>query len=509
LKLKIKNTLTTHPLDTWMLSSRYKNLIFLLGLIIITMWQSSYYIMDTKVNPEYRRADATGFNHYWGQEFVYFYYYKGLFPLASTESNKTYSKQGADNLIKNNPTSLRMEWGHWSRFGESARIWLYLPYAIWKGSAEKPEIIFSNYLLFTLSLFLLWLVCWKIQKPFLGLLMVLIIGFSPFMIYEIYNNNNVFGLMAVYVMLLFALHLPFIFNKNSKWIYTIALTSGVLAGIMHQIRAESLPIIVSCILVYLLNSSIKLHKRLIPIAILLIAFVTTGKIIHSHFEKLYKETREIVVEAGAIPFDGGKTLVHPFWHPIYCGLGDYDTKYGHVLHDSAVYNYALPILREQTGKELKYPGRTIYEMAEYYDTDSLYYMKVETIEGFDEIVKNKFIEVISNDPIWYAGIVTKRIRDFFFQLSPIGITLNNKVLELPFSGLFFIMLILLLFYLKEFEWLKMLAFTLPLGTSVVLIYSAYNNSYQSIFHLFTFAAILYLFIGLTIAFKQKNGTKAS
>lgn len=498
MKEKIKKILLQHPLDDKILTSKYKNIIFILSILFITLLHTGYYFGEVKVNADYRRADATGFNHWWGQEFVYFSYYKGLFPLATTDTAKVFSEQGSDDIIKNNPQSLRMEWGHWARFGESARIWLYLPYAIWQGTAENPQIIFTNYLLFTLTLIILFISCWKIGKPFLGLLLVVVIGFSPFMVYEIYNNNNVFGLMAVYVLILFALHLPYMQNKNNNWVFIVALITGILAGTMHQIRAESLPIIASCILVYLLNNTFGILKRILPVLILLISFVFTGKIIQSHFNSQFEKTREVVVNVGAIPFDGGKTLVHPFWHPIYCGLGDYDTKYGHILHDTAVYNYALPILREKIGQELKYPGRTIYEMAEYYDADSLYYKKLETIEGFDEIVKNRFFEVVSNDPLWYASILIHRTKDFFFNLSPIGITLNGKVIEIPFSGLIIILFLFLLLYFKEYFWLKCIIFSMPLGVSVIIIYSAYNNSYQSIFHLFTFAIIVYLVLGILI-----------
>jgi hypothetical protein len=505
LKEKVKSLLFQHPLDEIILSTKYKKIIFLISILLLFMWQTSYYVTNVQVNPEYRRADATGFNHWWGKEFVYFYYYKGLFPLATTDTAKVYSKQGAEKIISTHPKSLRMEWGHWARFGESARMWLYLPYAIFKGTAENPEIIFANYLLFTLALIMLFIAFWNLRKPLLGLMMVIVIGFSPFMIYEIYNNNNVFGLMVTYVMILLALHLPYLFNRVNNKLYLIACLTGVLAAIMNNIRAESLAIVASCILVYLLNNSASILKRIIPVVLLLLCFFITNKTIQAHFANKFNETKALVVKAGAVPFEGGKTMVHPFWHPIYCGLGDYDKKYGCVLHDTAVYNYVLPILRKKTGQALKYPGKTVYEMAEYYDADSLYYKKAETIEGFDEIVKKRFIEMISNDPIWYGNILMKRIGDFFLNLSPIGITLNEKVIEIPFSGIIVLILMVLLLFYRAFNWLKMIIFTMPLGVSVILIYSAYNSSYQSIFHLITFAIFVYVLSGFFKHRKLING----
>ena len=385
LREKVKIILSQNVIDKIILCSKYKKIFFISCVFLLIVLQSLYYFTECKVSPEYRRADATGFNHWWGQEFVYFYYYKGLFPLATTDSSKVFSEKGANSILKNNPQSLRMEWGHWARFGESARIWLYMPYAIWKQTATEPQIIFANYIVFTISLMMLFIAFWKIKRPFLGIISCLIIGSSPFMVYEIYNNNNVFGLMVAYVIILLSLHLYYFENKANNKLFLIALITGLMAGIMHQIRAESLPILISCILVYMLNNDFSFLKRISVVLILLTTFYFTGQSIKNYFDLTFNKTRTVVVDAGGVPFDGGRTLVHPFWHPIYCGLGDYDQKYGHVLHDTDVYNYVLPILRKKSGMQLKYPGRTSYEMAEYYDNDSLYYKKPETIEGFDEV----------------------------------------------------------------------------------------------------------------------------
>jgi len=500
---KLKSFLSSHPVEQLWLTRRQRKLFFFSAVLFIIIWQTIIYFGNVEFSPEFRRADATGFNHLWAKEFFYFYYYKNLFPLATTDTTKEYSVQGADRIIHQNPKSLRMEWGHWYRFGESARIWLYLPYAILKGSPENPQIILTNYLVFTLALIGLFISLYKIGKPFLGLLLVLIIGNSPFMLYETYNNNNVFALMASYAILLFSMHQGHIFEKKTFWEIMSPLFSGIMAGTMYHIRSETLPMLLSCIMVYLFNRSFKIQTRALLSFLLLLMFFLTNYIIKSYFQNKYIQTREVVVKAGGVPFDGGKTLVHPIWHPFYCGLGDYDRKYGFSIHDTSVYNRLLPILRKKTGKELKYPGRTIYEMGEYYDKDSLYYKKPETIDGFDELVKEEFFKAVKRDPLWYVEILLHRIKDFFFQVSPVGITIDKeKMIRIPFVGFLSTFFILFVFFIiRERFWVKWILFTMPLGISVIVFFSAYNNSFQSIYHFFSIGLLIYLALGLGSKYK--------
>lgn len=434
-----------------------------------------------------------------GAEFcLLLYYYLDLFPLATTDTNLVYSKEGAINILKNNPYSIRMEWGHWVRFGESARIWLYMPYAYFKRTPFHPEIIFSNYLFFTFTLVLIVLASWYYKKVILGLISVFVIGNSPFLIYEIYNNNNVFGLMATFSIFLLLIHLPIIFNSHLKWNILIPVLSGSSIALMHNIRAESTIMIISCILSYLLFNKGWL-KKFLYISLFLFFYFTVNKSIIKYFNDKFTETTNIVKKHGGIPFTGGRTLVHPLWHPLLCGLGDYDNKYGFKLHDTCIYNKILPLLRNKTEESLDYPGESIYTMNEYYDSLHFYYKKPETINGYSEECKKMFVNTIKTDPLWYFKILLKRTRDFFFNLSPIGIFIINHLVEIPFSGTFAgllsIMLWVFLWYMKEYRILFVLLFTLPLGFSVIMVYSAHNNSYQSVYHLLTWSLLIYTLCG--------------
>lgn len=475
--------------------SKYRKWI-VVGLICL--WQTAYYLFGIELSPDYRRADATGFNHYWGQHFVYFYHYKDLFPLATVDSTKEYSHEGATKSLINRPKDLRMEWGHWARFGESARIWLYMPHIWLTGDIEKPEIIIANTLILILALVSIWLSILNIGRPLLGIFLVLAMGFSPFILYETYHNNNIFGTLASISVILFSLHVSLFEKRKFRWsMLVIPVLSGIIVGFMHQVRAEILAMTLSPLVVYATSGTLMRWKKVVFSGVFLLTLFLSSKSIRSYFDVTLDKTIEIVEQVGGTPFLGGRTMVHPFWHPMYCGLGDYDKKYGLVLHDTAVYNFALPILRQQSGLKLKYPGKTPYEMDEFYDTRELYYKKVETIPGFEDIVRTRFLELVASDPGWYIVILSKRTIDFLFNLSPMGVSIS-EVVEVPYSGWISLLLLSSMLIAKQEFWVKYLLFTYPLGSSVILVYSAYNNSYQSIFHFFGFALVLYYLLYLLI-----------
>lgn len=472
----------------------YKKRNLLLLIVITVVWQSFFYFGKIEITSKYRRADATGFNHLWGQKFLYFYYYLDLFPLATTDTNLVYSKEGALNQIKNNSGSLRMEWNHWARFGESARIWMYMPHAWLKGTPEHPEIIFTNYLFFLITLILILVISWIGRKIVLGIIAVFVLGNSPYLIYEIYNHNNVFGAMSVFSILLLILHIPVIWKFYSKWLLLVPVISGVLVGLFHNIRAESTTMIISVLLTYWLFGRSYIQSIMLTVLFGL-SYFFINKSIQEYFTDKFNETYAIVKQHGGIPFEGSRTKVHPVWHPLICGLGDYDNKYGYILHDTAVYNLILPMLRKEHNAVYKYPGKTIYTMDEYYDSLGYYYKKPEDIKGFDETAKKLFFNAITNDPVWYGSILIKRTVDFLFNLSPAGIIVYNRVLTVPVSGWIVILLIVGLIYCRRFEYLSMILFTIPIGLSVILVFSAYNNSYQSVFHLISTSFVIYILTG--------------
>ncbi|MBK5286536.1 MAG: hypothetical protein JJE25_14145, partial [Bacteroidia bacterium] len=307
--------LNNNPVDAWLIERKRK--ILVLSFLILIVWQTIFFIFQFSAQQKYIRHDATGFNHWWAQEFVYFYYYKNIFPLATTEKEKEFSEAGADRIINEHPRSLRMEWNHWVRFGESARILLYMPHCWITGTAKNPNINFFNGILFITVLCWLLQTFWKLQKPFLGMILVFILGSSPTLVFENYSNNNVFGLMATWALILFCFHVQW-FDKAFRWKYFfIAIICGVLAGVIYNVRAETAAMSMACPILYFFAVRLKFAQRILLIAGFMTAMVFTLTSVQKHFKNKFDETYSLVKQAGGVPFDGMKTIVHPLWHPLY------------------------------------------------------------------------------------------------------------------------------------------------------------------------------------------------
>ncbi|MCO6499779.1 MAG: hypothetical protein J5I47_05305 [Vicingus serpentipes] len=429
-----------------------------------------------------RRLDASGFSHDKGQHFAYFHYYKNLFPLSTLDTNLTYSKAAADSLIKERGENLIMEYQHWSRLGENARIFAYLPNSIIRGSPKNPSVKLFNFLSFTLSLIFCFISFHSIEQTLLGLLLVFTINLTPFFWYEIFDNENIFGLLGSVLLLVIALNIKLIFNEKIKsWAIISPAFSGLLIGVFSEIRGELSIILVSALFIYFISKSLKIIQKPIYILLLVGSFYASKQYISSYFDSKFAEAYNIVKENGGHTYDGGKIKRHKLWHPIFCGLGDFDNKYGYQWNDRVAYKYAIPILKSKYNLDLKYSGKL--HLDEYYDEDKIYYKKFDEIDEYEEIMKEKVLSDISNDPLWYFSIILKRI---------------NRILisTLPFPLLGYVMLFLLyyLFLHRKHELINLLLLSIPLSFTPLFIYSGDQSTYNSFFGFIVLVVILEIFI---------------
>jgi len=208
-----------------------------------------------------------------------------------------------------------------------------------------------------------------------------------------------------------------------------------------------------------------------------------------YFENNYKQTYQLVEENKGHVYNGKKIEHHLFWHPIFCGLGDFDNKYGYEWQDRVAFRYSIPILKEKYGLDFKYSDDL--SLDEYYDKDSLYYKYLAEFDAYEEIMKDKVTSDIKADPWWYTSILFKRIARI----------LTNT---LPFAYLGWIFIILLYFLIrkKRYKLLKLLIVSLPLSFTPLFIYSGSNATYNSFFPIITLAIIISLLIENFIKFKE-------
>jgi hypothetical protein len=469
----------------FLLNHPQKKLFFYIGFFCIILWQTVY-VFKPCITEDYRRKETTGLGHENAKHFVYFYYYLNLFPVATTHSPLLYSKEGAEKTIRENGPELLMEWRHWSRLGESARIFLYMPKAILTGSAANPDTMPFNALLFNFSLLFIFSAFWRFGFPLLGFFIVVFFGSNPFILYEIYARPNVFAYPIVFTLILLALNLSFFTQRKKKYLFILPLLSGLLIGTAVHIRGENLVLIVSCIIIYL-TSNEKWSYKLFLMALCIFSFCLTTFSWKGFFEKKFREAYTVVKQAGGLPYDGVRGDYHPFWHPFYCGLGDYDTKYNYQWRDSVAYVYALPILKEKYKLNLHYSKG--YYLDEYYDKGKIYYKKLESFQEYQDVLKQKILFDIQNDPLWYLRILTKRIISVFNDTSPVWLKVGKIELHTPLNGIWVLPFILLFWRWKRWFELRLLLFSFPLAATSIILYSKGNTTFNSCFHLF-FAALL-------------------
>lgn len=468
----------------------------LIGVFTILVFNSFLYVLTDYVNLKkiQSREKTTGFSHDKAQHFFYFYYYTGKFPLATLNTNLKYSKKDAQNEIENNGKDLIMEYGHWSRLGENMRIIAYYPNAIIRGSPENPSVKLFNSLVFVLGLILIFIAFVKIGKPLLAIIFVTIVNITPFFIYEIYQNQNILALLGSGFLIVLALNLKLIFGRKVSLYKSIitSFLSGVIIGFISEIRGEIIIIIVSVVLIYVLTKSIKWYWKFIPLILVVIMMAFTKVEIKNYFDANFEETYKLVKKYNGHTYNGKRIDAHRFWHPIYCGLGDFDNKYAYEWSDRSAFEYSIPILKEKYNLDFKY-NRDDLHLNEYYDKDSLYYKKFDDFSEYEQVMKDKVLSDIKSDPFWYANILFKRF-------------IRILTITLPFSFIGWISLLLAFILIKTKQWsyFKLIFISLPLSFTPFVIYSGDGSTYNSFFPFLSISLIIYWIIIYYLKKKKIN-----
>jgi len=375
-------------------------------LLIIILVNSVFYNLN--FSDKQSRKGTSGFSIDKAKHFAYFNYYTGYFPLSTLNDDLEFSKAAAYKEIEENGEDLIMEYQHWSRLGENARIWAFLPNAIATGSPENPSIKLFNSLVFVISLLILYYGFWRSKLPIYGIILIGLINLTPYFLYEVYMNQNIFYLLGCSFFIILGLNVSFLIRKESftRFILT-AILSGAILGFFSEFRNEVSIVYASLFLIYLLSTYTRIFFKILVIFISYFAFSGTRILIKNHFENKFLETTELVASHNGHVYNGKRIEGHKFWHPVFCGLGDFDTKHGFEWNDKVAYAYATPILQEKYGMDITYSDK--YHLDNFYDADSLYYIKFDEIEEYEAVMKDKVITQIKEDTSWYLTIIFKRI----------------------------------------------------------------------------------------------------
>ncbi len=484
-------------------TTRAKIIVILVGSVGIWFWQGAAYQKakeGEKIYAAHARTKTTGFAHHYAYKFVYFYHHKGWFPVVTTIEELEDSKEGAEALLSNHGHSLGMEYRHWSRMGENARIFLFLPHLWSGGSAVEPSILPFNRIAFTLALILCFAgLVWGGQTVF-GLLLVGVFGSSPFLLHEVYYNENVFWLPAACLLALFGLVFPALVVKQ-KWGYYVlmALFGGIMLGTAIHIRTELKVVVLSGIVLLVFLKDIRWYVRVGVIMLTLLSYQAMSDTWLRYFEHKFEEAYTAVEGAGGVPYDGPKIGGHNVWHSCFVGLGDFDDKYGYEWNDRVAYAYGVEKLREDYDMEFKWSGELALD--EWYDDEKRYYKKLELVPEYLEVCKEKVLSDISSDPSWYMGIVGKRTKRIATELSPV--TLFGLNLSHLMPWFVHILILLVLLYFRKWSILALALGAMPLFAIALLIFSGGNTQFLGCYYFVTSAFLLGLVAELVLVFGNK------
>jgi len=453
------------------------------GLLFIILVVAALYIYSDKKDfrPEPQsRQDASGLDYAYAQSFVYFYYYTDHFPLSTLRTEKAFSKLSAIHEIEVNGRDLVMESGHWSRLGEHARIWAFMPDAWLRGSPKNPSVKTFNALIFFLGLLSLFHGLFRMGHTRLAFLLPGMVLCLPFFHYEVFSRQNLFALQGSVFMLVMGLILPSCVAKKNKRIisFLLLLMVGCIIGVAAEMRNENIILLMACGVMILLGHKETIQKRLLYCGLLLLFTVATRQGIQSYFQKKFDETKILVAQKKGHVYTGKRIKGHQFWHPVFCGLGDFDRKYGYVWKDQVAYQFAIPILRNRYQISYPYHPDSLHFQA-WYDSARLYYIKFDEIEAYEKVMKEKVLHDIQNNPGWYLNILRKRIFRILHDC-------------LPFSnaGFLFFPAIALLYVRKQRQSFSLLlASSLP-GAIPLLIHSGLGATFNPLYGVVALAMLI-------------------
>lgn len=481
--------------------------VLLCGLIAIVLWQSIFFRHgdpETTLASSPYRITASGGIVPWQSDFVYFLYYLNLYPLASIAPGpREYSVEGARRLIAEQGRTLVMD-RYWTvRYGDLAKTYLYLPHVWLKGRPVKPRMLHANALAFTLALLVLFAAFWSAGQTPLGVLLVLLIGSNPFQVQEVYANNNLFGWPITLTVLMLGLHLPFMRDRPPRIAVAvaIALLSGLILGSLRQLRTEPALVAASAVGIYLTANRMRHWLRLALVVLLGSAFSFASSGWTKYFDAKYREAYRVVAAAGGHRYDGPRHTYHFIWHAVWCGLGDFDRKYGYQWSDLSAIRYAWPLMQRSQFEVRGYPPVEpdpwdSLTLGAYWDEGRQYARTPFETREYTEVARDKVLGDIRRDPAWYASILGRRVARVLTESTPPSLALGNgqsfSLLSAPGQAIWgFLTVVLAGWLLIHRDWfrLKLLAFTLPLTATALLVYSGGGTVYYSILHLVAIAIV--------------------
>ncbi len=458
--------------------------VLVVGLFAIYKWQTAFLDTTVPISSAFKITAARGI--YLEKEFVFFLHHLNLYPVATDAPIRADTADEARRILHELPQSLMQDHYATYRSGDYGRTYLYL-FDVWlHHDSIKPSLVPAHALAFIVALLGVFAAFWAIGKALWGAVLCVFIGSNPVQLYAVYREENIVSWPITAMALLLALSVPVMWPKRPSWYpWVCAIGSGVLVALIRNIRSEPVPILLSAAVVLATAAGIARRKRIILVGAVVASFAVTSWASVGYLKGKLYESMAVVKDVGGSPYAAPINAYHEFWHPIACGLGDFDTKYGYQWNDIVTYGFAWPELHEKY-PDLVYDKRPGGPQPRSWDAAGKYPYYFAETPGYHDIIRRKVLGDIERDPKWYLTILDKRAWRILTDTTPLGLTTTESDYKIggAFLGLACVPLAIFLALARRWFLLKLLLFSVPLSINPFLIHSGHGQCWFSMFHVF-------------------------
>jgi hypothetical protein len=415
----------------------YKYKKIFLACILFCVWQTVFLFsrpQKPEVTPYHSCSlGLCGFYEIY-REASAFFYHSGIFPILALNSlEENLDKNSVENYLSGEG-SLLNDKKYATRMGEVGKVLLFFP-SIFFGSSEtlptvKPVLIGAFWLG---SIFFL-IAMFAHGELQLGVLILLLLGSSPHLIYENYSNVNLFGFSVSVLLISMSLGLLLAYFTKSRIQNSSANGFGALvcltlmvmvSAFTKEIRSEVFYCSMAGILALFLYNPFRKTTFILSLVFFL-SLWGLNKGFEQYWNYKFKQAQEYVASRGKgfpVPSDVPRPRAHEVWHNILTGFGDFDEKYGYRWDDRVIYKWTLEQLNQLTNRNFK--SVDYYINDEFWDKDKMYPVRSCDFPEYQIVTKEVLKRQIMEDPKWYIEILGKRIIAVFTKIGDVHFSIGR------------------------------------------------------------------------------------
>src|SRR5262249_16455346 len=117
---------------------------------------------------------------------------------------------------------------------------------------------------------------------------------------------------------------------------------------------------------------------------------------------------------------------------IFCGLGDYGEDHGFRWDDRNAFHWATTADPEANPRPIPYHYVRGYYFEETFD--GVHHVAPTDLPEYNQRMRAGVLDAIRRDPLWYAGILSKRAMAIMRDATPASLSAGSTSLSIPGTG---------------------------------------------------------------------------